>query len=227
MQNGKLKYNSDVSLYHKSMMLPLHTKTNVQSHLTYSMCWRIFVKLKYNPINRKHLLSTILKCFTFLSGMICVLLLLPTFYDEFNPRINYNSPKKKLIVKTGFKDELNRQPNKIYREIASWSLQAVNETITLPKLSSLNDKSWLKYSKNELFSWNEYPTDFVHDDLEKLNSLSHNKYNSSFGHLGKAVILPDNLAKKSKEKMSLHQLNVVASDIMSLNRRLNDMRPSR
>ena len=202
-------------------MLPFHTKTNVQSRLTYSMCWRIFVKLKYNSINRKHLLSTVLKCFTFLSGIVCVLLLLPSSYDEFTRRINYNS------LETGFKDELNRQPNKIYQEIASWSLQAVNETNTLPKLSSLNDKNWLKYSKNELFSWNEYPTDFVHGDLEKLNSLSHNKYNSSFGYLGKAVILPENLDKKSKEKMSLHQLNVVASDIMSLNRRLDDMRPSR
>ena len=208
-------------------MLPVHTKTISQSHLTYSMCLRIFVRIKYNSINRKHLLSTALKCFTFLSGIVGFLLLFSPSFDEFAPMVNHNALRNKRIVKTGLKNDFKRQPSKIYQEIASWSLQAVNETGTLPKLSSLNDKRWLKYSKNELFSWNEYPIDFVHDGLEKLNPLSHTKYNSSYGHLGKAVIMPENLAKKSKETMSLHQLNLVASDIMSLNRGLDDMRPSR
>ena len=172
-------------------------------------------------------MSTTLKCFTFLCGIICVLLLFSPSYDELTPITIGNVPRKKFIVNTGLKDKLNMQPNKVYQEIASWSLQAVNKTVTLPKLSSLNDKGWLKYFKNELFSWSEYPIDFVHDDLEKLNSISHEQHNSSFGNLGKAVIVPEKLAKQSKEKMSLHQLNVVASDIMSLNRRLEDMRPSR
>ena len=63
--------------------------------------------------------------------------------------------------------------------------------------------------------------------MKNLDEEEHNGTVSDFGEFGKAVTLPQNLIKQSKAKMSLHQLDVVASDIMSLNRKLNDMRNSR
>ena len=49
-------------------------------------------------------MSTTLKCFTFLCGLSCVLLLFSPSYDELTPMIIGHVPRKKLIVNTGFKD---------------------------------------------------------------------------------------------------------------------------
>jgi len=120
----------------------------------------------------------------------------------------------------------------VYNVIASWTRHgwikhAVNGKRSLPVLSSLKDKSWLKYTQNELFSWNEVPVDFVDGALEAFDLRMRDGKNSSYGDLGKPVVVPKHLFKDSKDKMSLHQLNVVASDIMSLNRKLEDMRHPR
>ena len=116
----------------------------------------------------------------------------------------------------------------VYKYIRSWTLKNINDTNQLPVLSSLNDKRWLKYSKNELFSWKELPLYFVHTSLQLLNNSYDSSYkNGNHGDLGAEVVVPETLVKQSKSKMSLHQLNVVASDIMSLNRRLKDQRNAR
>jgi polypeptide N-acetylgalactosaminyltransferase len=44
------------------------------------------------------------------------------------------------------------------------------------------------------------------------------------GEMGKAVVLPPQKQAESKEKFKINQFNLVASDIMSLNRSLPDYR---
>mgnify|MGYP000104913127 CR=1 FL=1 len=44
------------------------------------------------------------------------------------------------------------------------------------------------------------------------------------GDMGKAVIIPPDRDEESKEKFKIHQFNLVASDMMSLNRTLPDYR---
>ncbi|XP_045170186.2 polypeptide N-acetylgalactosaminyltransferase 13-like isoform X1 [Mercenaria mercenaria] len=44
------------------------------------------------------------------------------------------------------------------------------------------------------------------------------------GDMGKAVVIPSDMDQESKEKFKIHQFNLVASDMMSLNRTLPDYR---
>ena len=44
------------------------------------------------------------------------------------------------------------------------------------------------------------------------------------GDNGRAVIIPDSRKDESKEKFKIHQFNLVASEMMSLNRTLPDYR---
>ena len=44
------------------------------------------------------------------------------------------------------------------------------------------------------------------------------------GDNGRAVIIPEDKKEESKEKFKIHQFNLIASDMMSLNRTLPDYR---
>ncbi len=44
------------------------------------------------------------------------------------------------------------------------------------------------------------------------------------GDMGVAVVVPAHLRDNERRKMEKHRMNVVASDLMSLNRRLPDVR---
>ena len=44
------------------------------------------------------------------------------------------------------------------------------------------------------------------------------------GDMGKAVVIPPDLEEESKQKFKIHQFNLLASDMMSLNRSLPDYR---
>ena len=44
------------------------------------------------------------------------------------------------------------------------------------------------------------------------------------GEMGEPVNIPKNLESEAKKRYSKHQLNIVASDLVSLNRRLPDVR---
>ena len=115
----------------------------------------------------------------------------------------------------------------VYQVIESWSYNGSETSSKFPILSSIGGNQRPRYTRNELFQWNDIPVDNINDVLEKLDKEEHNGSVSDFGEFGKAVTLPQELIKQSKAKMSLHQLDVVASDIMSLNRKINDMRNSR
>ena len=198
--------------------------------------WRKFVQTKYLTHKKwKSYAVKFIHNFMILSGTLCLILF------AFSSNVNYKDPSiNNFTTVTGFS---GAKPNEnvvesvppVYNIIASWVRHgmikyAVNGKRTLPVLSSLRDKSWLKYTKNELFSWSDVPVNFVNQVLEALDLQIHDGKNSSFGDWGKPVILPQTLVQDSKNKMSVHQLNVVASDIMSLNRRniqLNRAHPSK
>lgn len=44
------------------------------------------------------------------------------------------------------------------------------------------------------------------------------------GDMGKAVVVPAEQEEEAKEKFKIHQFNLIASDMMSLNRTLPDYR---
>ena len=115
----------------------------------------------------------------------------------------------------------------VYQVIESWSYNDSKNSSKFPILSSIGGNQRPRYTRNEIFKWNDIPIDNINDVLETLDKEEHNGSVSDFGEFGKAVNLPQELIKQSKAKMSLHQLDVVASDIMSLNRKINDMRNSR
>ena len=187
-----------------------------------SSCWRILVKLKYINRNKQQYFTKILHHFILLSGVVCIVLFYLASSDKYHHSVN--NDVNLLSDETQSSD--NEPP--VYKTISSWTLSGSNNnTNNVPILSSLRDKRWLKYSQHEIFSWKEVPIHFVNNVLKDLDSKVHNENNSSYGDFGKPVILPESLHKQSQSKMSLHQLNVVASDVMSFNRRLQDKRSSR
>lgn len=42
--------------------------------------------------------------------------------------------------------------------------------------------------------------------------------------LGKAVVIPDDLKEESEKRFPEHQFNIIASDMMSMNRTMPDVR---
>lgn len=46
------------------------------------------------------------------------------------------------------------------------------------------------------------------------------------GEMGKAVVIPAEMQEESKQKFKIHQFNLLASEMMSLNRSLPDHRMS-
>ena len=102
--------------------------------------------------------------------------------------------------------------NPYYAEIESWHKDDAN----LPKLFPNTHSQWKLYPKKELFAWHEVP-------LHSVRAIvSNNK--SYLGEMGIPVKLPWHLEAEAKERFADHQLNVVASDLVSLNRRLPDLR---
>lgn len=127
----------------------------------------------------------------------------------------------------------NTKQKFVYKTIRNWQLSSGDNVNMLPKLSSLRDPQWLRYSDNELFEWNEVEFNFVHERLKDLDIENQNETgyyttsNSTYGDLGSQVILSGNLWEEARAKFNIHQINVVASNIMSLNRRLPEVRNSR
>ena len=203
-------------------MIENHIKIMI-AQLPFSICWRKFVKLKYakNPLYTKQSFQKCIYHNIFLFAFcFCVIFFLLSFVGKYhfvtNDIIFYGSNHKNNLHK----------PN-VYEVISSWSLNSDRDIANLPLLSSLRDNQWLQYSKSELFEWTKVQNHDIHEHLRILPSLDSKRENASYGDLGAPIVFKDDLLIESKSKMSLYQLNVVASDVMSLNRRLNDMRPSR
>ena len=197
-------------------------RKSMLSNLPFSICWRKCVKMKYiNPLKKQQ--TTFLRQIVFFCGCSFVFIFL-----LFSSIRNNNSVLNDFPLYI-FADDSNPESiqAEVYEVISSWTLQENQDTSRLPILSSFRDKSWLYYPKSELLEWHDVPNNFVHDQLKRLPSTISVGKNMSYGDLGNPIFLKDDLLTESKSKMSLYQLNVVASDLMSLNRRLKDMRPSR
>jgi hypothetical protein len=61
-------------------------------------------------------------------------------------------------------------------------------------------------------------------DESKTFSENVSSLNGHHGDLGVAVVVPEKLRDDERRKMEKHRMNVVASDLTSLNRRLPDVR---
>ena len=98
--------------------------------------------------------------------------------------------------------------SKVHEEVEKWHLD--DEDGVVPVLF----KEWrITYPDEALFEWSEPPDDDPVDDDE-----------ASPGHSGRPVQLSPAQEKEAKVKLSKHQLNVVASDLIPLNRSLPDYR---
>ena len=197
-------------------------RKSMLSNLPFSICWRKCVKMKYiNPLKKQQ--TKYLRQIVFLGGFSFVFI-----FFLFSSTRNHNSVLNDFpfYILADYNNRNSIQAE-VYEVISSWTLQENQDTSRLPILSSSRDKSWLYYPKGQLLEWHDVPNDFVHDQLKRLRSSVSVGKNMSYGDLGNPIFLKDHLLTESKSKMSLYQLNVVASDLMSLNRRLMDMRPSR
>ena len=200
-------------------------RKSMLSRLPFSIFWRKFVKLKClrQHINRQHHSYKFFLKVMFLFGFFFIVMFLLMSSEK-----QFSSVTTDFFLRSlsNQNNDNNSNPS-VYGKILSWSLKGYQDTNRLPKLSALNDSSWLRYSKYNLSKWYKVPNHFVHEQLRTLSSSYFERKNTSYGDLGEPILLKGDLLEESKSKMSLYQLNVVASDVMSLNRRLKDMRPSR
>ena len=85
-----------------------------------------------------------------------------------------------------------------------------------PKLLTEAGSKWNHYPEPKLFSWNDVPLPSVRAIVDK-NKTYH-------GEMGIPVIIPQHL--QNQAKVSIYNFNMVASELVSLNRRLPDVRNS-
>eukprot|EP00095_Tigriopus_kingsejongensis_P003966 maker-scaffold79_size400133-snap-gene-3.17 protein:Tk03966 transcript:maker-scaffold79_size400133-snap-gene-3.17-mRNA-1 annotation:"polypeptide n-acetylgalactosaminyltransferase 5 isoform x1" len=97
--------------------------------------------------------------------------------------------------------------SKVHERIREWHAQDKDHS---PTLTPQNDPKWAGYPDELLFPYQEPP------------DIPSNP--GSPGDLGQPVVIPDHLTKRAKEMKSLHQLNLVASDLMPLDRALPELR---
>ena len=200
-------------------------RKSMLSRLPFTIFRRKLVKLKCirHYVNRQHHTYKFVLKVMFLFGFFFIVIFILMSSEK-----QYSSVTKDFLLRSlSNQNNDNNSNTSVYDEILSWTLKGYQDTIRLPKLSALNDNSWLRYSKYNLSKWCKVPNHFVHEQLRTLSRSDFERKNTSYGDLGEPILLKGDLLKESKSKMSLYQLNVVASDVMSLNRRLKDMRPSR
>ena len=191
------------------------------SGIPFSSCWRVFVKLKYSLTISKQSIYKFLRFSCCFFAVISILLLLLIINEE-NDMMN-NRNWAYTLSQNKSKNNFERQPQ-VYQVIESWMNQKSENFSSLPILTSFKKE---KYTKNEVFTWKEIPVHNINNVLANLDKAEHKGNISDVGEFGKAVNLPQHLEKQSRARISLHQLDVVASDLMSLNRKLKDMRNSR
>ena len=104
----------------------------------------------------------------------------------------------------------------VHQTIAKWHQ---SDPKTIPKLFPHPTSKWRTYPENQLFAWHEVPLHSVRATVDNNKTY--------LGEMGVPVVIPKHLEASAKERQSVHQLNVVASELVSLNRRLPDIRHER
>lgn len=218
--------------YTSQSSVPQRRQCHDQKMGIFSQCQRKYIKWKY-------ILGS--KAFTSIGNIILTIFVVFMMAFIFCTQMKQNADMNENLtnihdntkgieeIKTSRK---NSTKDKVYKTIQNWQLSyAQNNVNMLPILSPLRDSQWTKYKNNQLFEWKEKPFNFVHERLKELDSENQKEYgydsldNVSSGDLGAPVELKGHLREESYVKFSVHQINVVASNVMSLNRRLQDVRP--
>ncbi len=105
----------------------------------------------------------------------------------------------------------------VHRKIDEWHRQDGSRK---PLLHADGDGGvgvkWKTYPEGELFAWTDVP-------LHSVRAVVDNN-KTYLGEMGEAVKVPWHMEDDAKRRWSEHQLNVVASEQVSLNRRLPDVR---
>ena len=196
----------------------------------FSLCQRKYIKWRYSLSNKAtHSLMKII--WLIISAFIFTIVISSkNIFHETDSSLVYEHHTSDKRYSPG--NVIDSTKDKyVYKTIRNWQLSAVDNNVDmLPKLSPLRDQQWLKYKDNELFEWKEVPLNFVHERLKHLdieNQKESGYYTNSdnkYGDLGSNVTLSGHLREEASAKFSMHQINVVASNIMSLNRRLPEVR---
>ena len=133
-------------------------------------------------------------------------------------KINNESGENIFIDENNFVVYEHKDPfnTVVHQTIAKWHQ---NDDKVIPKLFPKSNSVWKKYPENQLFAWHEVPLHSVRATVENNKTYS--------GEMGVPVVIPKHLQASAKERQSVHQLNVVASEMVSLNRRLPDVRHER
>ena len=167
-------------------------------------CRRLFRRFQYIHPTKRHIVLISI-CFWF-SGI--------TLWSirKFHPEDSEVFIDNDNLVVYEHKDPFNTI---MHQNIAKWHQ---NDT-TLPVLFPFENSKWRTYPANQLYSWAEVPLHSVRATVDNNRAY--------LGEMGVPVKIPKHLEAKAKERQSVHQLNVVASELVSLNRRLPDVRHER
>lgn len=213
--------------------IPLRRQYHEQKGGLFSLCQRKYIKWRYIFCNKaSNAIGTVVW------SIIGVFIMIFLFSSHLKQNVFIGTSP--LSVHKNYISDNRIQPNnnnstksRVYKTIHKWQLSAFSDVNMLPKLSSLRDPEWLKYPNNELFKWTEKPFNFVHERLKELDIENQKEFgyysatNSKYGDLGKPVVLKGHLREEAAAKFSIHQIDVVASNVMSLNRRLQEVRESK
>lgn len=170
---------------------------------------RLFKKLQYTHPSKRHFII-IATCF-WLSGI--ALWTIRGLHDNRRKEGTSVLLQEEIVaLESAVEDAFNRVTHK---EIEAWHLDDEVQPNLFPAANSI----WKTYPEQELVSWHEIPVHSVRAMVENNKTY--------LGEMGVPVQVPTELKAKAKEKYSIHQLNVVASELISLNRRLPDIRHER
>ena len=214
--------------------IPPRRQTHEAKNGLFSLCQRKYIKWRYVFCSKASTSKeTVFWTVVGILIMVCVLSshlknnqsMLDT--DDLHDMIRDHYDKAKQ------RSSSNSTKDKVYKTIQSWQLSQLsnsNDINKLPKLSPLRDSKWTSYDSNELFEWTEKPFNFVDKQLKLLDIENqkefgyHSELNSKYGDLGTPIQLKGALREESSSTFNIHQINVVASNHMSLNRRLQEVR---
>ena len=208
--------------------IPLRRQHHDHKGGLFSPCQRKYVKWRYLFCSKASF--TISTLIWSVVGVLTMAFIVSTnikqniFMDTSLPEMpnNYNINER---LKANYSTK-----ERVYKTLESWQLSAHSDINKLPKLSSMRDDRWKHYPSDQLFDWIEKPFNFVDERLKLLDIENQKEFGyyskeySKYGDLGAPIELKGNLREESSAKFSTHQIDVVASNVMSLNRRLQEVR---
>lgn len=137
------------------------------------------------------------------------------FVDVFVIMLFTDCTKEIIVPCSASRDIVNQRPLQPVAGQPRFPLDASREKNGSQRLNLLNKKKILQTKKS---------TGFI---AKWFGSGSGTNPSSWPGEGGRAVLIPANLKDEAKNRFKENQFNIVASDLMALNRSINDQRSSR